>query len=1350
MSCASFFCVVRITRRTTSLLAVGTSAIAICFLNGVVQAQQVWPVWNELSLTPDQRQLLESFEGNVQQLDIAKAIAAAKEFTPERFPGDQADAAGAAAFAIAITDYLRGDIFSAEDKLKTIHQHPDGSAYLKQVARAAHADLLVARQQFLAAKKLLQAAVQDAPNDVQATFKTLSAGMAISDEQFSEAEKMLADAEQSLPPNGQAPAGLASRIRLAQARLEGERFRLADAQRILQETQADTPYDVLAKQLVLASALWQAKDDTGALREYSAALAVLQRAFGATHFRAVSVRSNVALLQTFGSAAGVAGEKVAMDQAVKDWRAIFGDRIEEYPTYWFQLGQSQLFTNPLKVFSTTEKAIEVARSALGDDSPTVVKAFALQGTLKSNILFGGSPEQGLKFVEQALAISPERMRESPSRAGALQVRAGIVLRWKRDFARAEQDLTEALEILEGAYCDDAHPDSLGLVDVLEELHNLYEKSGQTDLAKRTAARIDRCKALAANPRETSEDIEREVAAINELAKDPAKIPDASERAKKLMQRLTEEADSIPDSVPVLADHLLKMAAIPSLDPQVYRRLIKDDVYKKFNEKLQQVAARAEMLTSPTKNLTFVIAELEAQAAELVGNLGTDPDAPAKIVDLYKRRVDLINKHGGRVGPSGNDPLSSVGASLATFSAVDGFRLFMLEDEAHRLLVEQALAIKSEAEVEQAIEQLQVWHNTWLDMLVRHLSDQQEFVAQAHERLLRHKGLLRQAVTTFHRPGRNAGSDLWKQLVDVRKRLKHAQFLTRNPDSETIRKLREEQAELERKLQRDTTLQAATEASNPTIDEIVTCLPEGAALVDYVVYRPVEEVPWAERQKLHDQGLGLGPDRRFAEDGVLLAFVLDTRAKLPVRLVRLCSTNALADQIQAWTASNYYDPEKTSQPDRLEKLFPAAFKQRCEERAAVERTLAELIWDPLWQGGDAPSRVVISPDGELNKFSFVTLRDDGNHPLVEQGVVVSYITSARKLVVPRADLPERSNSPALAVGVSQFAGIYRPLENVPHEIKELRDLWDKSNVASRAPLVEDQATLSKLKESLKQNPNPRFLHIASHGFAGPWEKVKYLEQYDASLRAADARSGSGLSWTMIMTLVLLGAAACVIGMVLRRNRRWRWTLYGIGGSLLTVSLVAFGVKQFWSPQPPSAESLGDAPDSAVSVSVEKNNSKKTSPVPSTEQSIPREVALVVLSEAKGPRKGPSGEGLLFSDDVAGLSLAGTQIVTLSSCETATGRVVMTQGMRGLREAFLIAGAENFVSAVAEVGDEDARAIIRQFYEQVLSGEKSDGSSPADGLHRSIQIYRENLRSNAGADWNDDSSRWGLFVLESSRI
>ncbi len=84
--------------------------------------------------------------------------------------------------------------------------------------------------------------------------------------------------------------------------------------------------------------------------------------------------------------------------------------------------------------------------------------------------------------------------------------------------------------------------------------------------------------------------------------------------------------------------------------------------------------------------------------------------------------------------------------------------------------------------------------------------------------------------------------------------------------------------------------------------------------------------------------------------------------------------------------------------------------------------------------------------------------------------------------------------------------------------------------------------------------------------------------------------------------------------------------------------------------------------------------------------------------RAPQAGQTGQedGILTAEEVAALDLRGTELVTLSACDTARGRITRGQGVLGLQQAFAAAGARTLVTTLWPVDDVTTVILMEEFY------------------------------------------------------
>ncbi|PYV19451.1 MAG: hypothetical protein DMG21_01580 [Acidobacteria bacterium] len=96
-------------------------------------------------------------------------------------------------------------------------------------------------------------------------------------------------------------------------------------------------------------------------------------------------------------------------------------------------------------------------------------------------------------------------------------------------------------------------------------------------------------------------------------------------------------------------------------------------------------------------------------------------------------------------------------------------------------------------------------------------------------------------------------------------------------------------------------------------------------------------------------------------------------------------------------------------------------------------------------------------------------------------------------------------------------------------------------------------------------------------------------------------------------------------------------------------------------------------------------------------FPDRAALVLGRDPKSDE-----DGLLQLREITQLSLS-ADLVTLSACDTSTGKLEGEEGVNGLTEAFLLAGARSVVGALWEVDDSATDTVMKSFYTHLAKGE-----------------------------------------------
>jgi len=100
--------------------------------------------------------------------------------------------------------------------------------------------------------------------------------------------------------------------------------------------------------------------------------------------------------------------------------------------------------------------------------------------------------------------------------------------------------------------------------------------------------------------------------------------------------------------------------------------------------------------------------------------------------------------------------------------------------------------------------------------------------------------------------------------------------------------------------------------------------------------------------------------------------------------------------------------------------------------------------------------------------------------------------------------------------------------------------------------------------------------------------------------------------------------------------------------------------------------------------------------------------------KGMTDDKGDDGLLYSIEVLSMNLQGTELVSLSACDTGKGVTDYSEGVYGLVRALRTAGAQNVLMTLSPVGDLPTRKFMEKFYDIYLSSEGK--LAPSEALHQ----------------------------------
>jgi CHAT domain-containing protein len=127
--------------------------------------------------------------------------------------------------------------------------------------------------------------------------------------------------------------------------------------------------------------------------------------------------------------------------------------------------------------------------------------------------------------------------------------------------------------------------------------------------------------------------------------------------------------------------------------------------------------------------------------------------------------------------------------------------------------------------------------------------------------------------------------------------------------------------------------------------------------------------------------------------------------------------------------------------------------------------------------------------------------------------------------------------------------------------------------------------------------------------------------------------------------------------------------------------------------------------------------------------------LVFAGANRPEANPSDDGYLTAAEATAMDLEGTELVTLSACETGLGGVRSGEGVYGLQRSLAVAGARSTLLSLWKVDDGLTATFMERFYNRLKAGE-----GRADALRDTQAEFREHKNSTY-----NDIRVWGAFQL-----
>ncbi len=142
----------------------------------------------------------------------------------------------------------------------------------------------------------------------------------------------------------------------------------------------------------------------------------------------------------------------------------------------------------------------------------------------------------------------------------------------------------------------------------------------------------------------------------------------------------------------------------------------------------------------------------------------------------------------------------------------------------------------------------------------------------------------------------------------------------------------------------------------------------------------------------------------------------------------------------------------------------------------------------------------------------------------------------------------------------------------------------------------------------------------------------------------------------------------------------------------------------------------------------------------DERTPSRSALLLNVDQAEPRE-EGNDGFLSAGEIQELDLRSMELVFLSVCESASGRLYRGEGIVGMQRAFLLAGAETVVANLWKIDDQSARDITVDFFRLWLG----NALSKAEALRQAQMEEIRRLRSDAKFDYKAHPFFWAAPVL-----
>jgi CHAT domain-containing protein len=367
------------------------------------------------------------------------------------------------------------------------------------------------------------------------------------------------------------------------------------------------------------------------------------------------------------------------------------------------------------------------------------------------------------------------------------------------------------------------------------------------------------------------------------------------------------------------------------------------------------------------------------------------------------------------------------------------------------------------------------------------------------------------------------------------------------------------------------------------------------------------------------------------------------------------------------------------------------------QAQAPQTLAavsQLVLAPLQRELTGVRELFVSPDGELNRLPFAALpvagpKDGGmiDGPITADGPTLGAVVALRLLTTGRDLL--RLQQPAKAGAAPVL------IANPDFNAASRSATGGASASVAAASTAEGP---SVLRGGQQRSPGVRGLTA--------WQPLGGTEQ-EARQLAPLLGGGAVISGPAATATVVLGQRA---------------------PRILHIATHGF----FLADQAPANDAAAGAA-APGSRSGGAATGGTVAAAPSREDPLQR--SGLVFAGANQPDANPNDDGYLTAAEATAMDLEGTELVTLSACETGMGGVQSGEGVYGLQRSLAVAGARSTLLSLWKVDDDLTITFMERYYNRLKTGQ-----GRADALRDTQRDFRDNNDSTY-----HDIRVWGAFQL-----